>query len=328
MIAAPALLELSAISKRYDGGRAGTFGLGARRKVQALSDVTLTIRHGEVVGLVGESGSGKSTLGRIAVGLERPTSGEVLYEGAPVTVPRSRRARARLLDLQMIFQNAVAALNPRQRVRDIIAEPLRVHRRGEGVEAVAALLEQVGLPTRFMSRYPHELSGGQCQRVGIARALTVSPKLLVCDEPVSALDVSIQAQILNLFADLRERGGFSYLFISHDLHVVERLSDRVAVMYLGEIVECGPTAQVYEQPAHPYTKALMAAAPRIGGGRRRAKPIEGEIPSPFAPPSGCRFHPRCPFAMPVCRQIAPQEVRVGPGHSSRCHLNAATPPAA
>jgi peptide/nickel transport system ATP-binding protein len=315
MIDITPLLELRAISKSYAGARRA-FGLRAGRRVQALSNVSLSVQHGEVVGLV--------------AGLERPTAGDVSFAGQPHHFTHSAAERARLLSIQMIFQNAVASLNPRQRLREIIAEPIRVHRlAGEGVRArVAELAERVGIGTSLLNRYPHELSGGQCQRVGIARALSVTPKLLVCDEPVSALDVSIQAQILNLFADLKEQSGYSALFISHDLHVVERVSDRVAVLYLGCVVEIGPARALFANPQHPYTQALLESAPRIGAGRRSRRPLRGEIPSPANPPSGCHFHPRCPHAMAVCRDLAPVLTKAGKGHWSACHLHAATPPAA
>jgi peptide/nickel transport system ATP-binding protein len=327
MIDITPLLELRSVSKSYPGGRSA-FGLRAGRRVQALANVSLSVQHGEVLGLVGESGSGKSTLGRIAAGLERPTLGEIHFAGAPHRFTHGRVERARLLAIQMIFQNAVAALNPRQRVRDVIAEPIRVHRVADDVaERVAELAERVGLGAALLNRYPHELSGGQCQRVGIARALTVAPKLLVCDEPVSALDVSIQAQILNLFADLKEQSGYSALFISHDLHVVERVSDRVAVLYLGRVIEIGPVRSLFADPQHPYTQALIEAAPRIGSGRRTRQPLRGEIPSPANPPAGCHFHPRCPRAMAVCREVAPALTKTGKSHWSACHLHAAAPAA-
>jgi peptide/nickel transport system ATP-binding protein len=319
------LLELRNVDKRYAAGRSGRFGFGRSRTVQALSGIDLSLHEGEVLGLAGESGSGKSTLGRIAVGLEQPTSGEILFEGKPHGAVAGRAERARLLALQMIFQNAVASLNPRLRAAETIAEPIRVHRRlAHAGEAVQQLARQVGIGNELLARFPHQMSGGQCQRVGIARALSVQPRLLVCDEPVSALDVSIQAQILNLFADLKEQSGFSCLFISHDLHVIERVSDRIAIMYLGRIVEIGPTHEVLSAPSHPYTRALLEAVPRISRTRRVHKPIQGEIPSPLAPPSGCRFHSRCPMAMPVCSRIDPAMTRVGDRHESACHLNSRT----
>jgi peptide/nickel transport system ATP-binding protein len=323
----PALLDMRAVSKLYAGTRRA-WGLRRGNRVRALSNVSLSVQHGEVLGLVGESGSGKSTLGRIAIGLERPSEGEIRFAGETYRFGQSARERSRLLSIQMIFQNAVASLNPRQRVVDIISEPVRVHRPDSGDigHHVVELAERVGIGSALLRRYPHELSGGQCQRVGIARALSVSPKLLVCDEPVSALDVSIQAQILNLFADLKEQSGYSYLFISHDLSVVERISDRVAVMYLGRIVETGSVGSLFARPQHPYTQALMEAAPRIGRARRTRKPIRGEIPSPSNPPLGCAFHPRCPHAMAICREIAPAMTKTGKAHWSACHLHGAPDP--
>ncbi len=325
------LVELRQISKAYRLGRKGFLGLGRMRTVQALRDVSLALRGGEVLGLVGESGSGKSTLGRIAAGLEEQSAGEVLFSGRTLTGDRGRARRRRLLSIQMIFQNAIASLNPRQRVRDIIAEPIRVHHRetGDINASVRELAQRVGIGANLIDRYPHEMSGGQCQRVGIARALAVQPKLLVCDEPVSALDVSIQAQILNLFADLKEQAGYTYLFISHDLHVVQLLSDRVAIMYLGRIVELGPTKAIYDNPRHPYTRALLDSTPRLGGKHREIPILQGEIPSPVDPPSGCAFHPRCPVAMQSCLTIEPAEMPVGRGHWAACHLHGrGEPPAA
>jgi peptide/nickel transport system ATP-binding protein len=320
-----ALLQLCNITQRYRAGGWLPFGAGAARHVQALDDVSLSVHRGEVLGLVGESGSGKSTLGRIAAGLEACTSGEVLFQGKPRPKSKGRIPRQLLLASQMIFQNPFGSLNSRQRVRTILGEPIRVHGTGRDVDdAVAELMDRVGLPAALAERRPRELSGGQCQRVGIARALAVGPKLLVCDEPVSALDVSIQAQVLNLFMDLRETYGYSYLFISHDLHVVERLSDRIAIMYLGRIVEIGRTPDVFAAPAHPYTQALMASAPSLDR-RRKVVPVRGEIPSPLNPPKGCHFHPRCPHVMPVCREMRPAAVEIWSGHWSACHLHRAAP---
>jgi peptide/nickel transport system ATP-binding protein len=322
-----AFLELRGVSKAY-AQRLGLFRKAS--SLQAVKNVSLHVGKHEAVGLVGESGSGKSTLGRVAVGLEQPDVGEVRLEGQALrTMPKLGR-RARLLSLQMIFQNPIASLNPRQRVGNIIGEPIRVHSaEGDSAAATAMLAEQVGLPATLLERYPHEISGGQCQRVGIARALAVEPRLLVCDEPVSALDVSIQAQVLNLFADLKEELGYAFLFISHDLHVVELLCDRVAVMYLGRIVEIGPKRSIYAAPHHPYTRALLDAAPRIGRKRTGGPGLAGEIPSPLDPPRGCPFHPRCQAAMSVCREVEPPSTSVGNAHEVACHLfgsgNAAEP---
>ncbi len=310
---AAAALELRGITKTF---AVGGGLLRSRRVVQALTDVSLTLGQREVLGLVGESGCGKSTVARIVTGLARPTAGAVVIQGRPIA-GLSRR-------VQMIFQNPYASLNPRKTIRQTLGEPLKVH----GIAAPSAigsvvdrLLEEVGLDPALASRQPHQLSGGQCQRVGIARALSVAPDILVCDEPVSALDVSIQAQILNLFADLRERRAVSYLFISHDLGVVERLSDRVAVMYLGRIVETATRADLFARPRHPYTQALLEAVPRLGRRRAHAATAPGERPSPLNPPSGCAFHPRCPHALDRCRVSAPQPTEISPGHVVACHLH-------
>jgi len=306
------LLSVDKVGKSFDAGRRGFLGLGRKRHVRALDDVTLAIGRGEVLGLVGESGSGKSTLGRLIVGLDRPTEGRITLV----------KGRAVDLGAQMVFQNPMGSLNPRQRVRDIIAEPLIVHRVGDDIPArVAELLRQVGLSADIAERRPHEMSGGQAQRVGIARALALDPELIVCDEPISALDVSIQAQVLNLFAEIQERTGCSFLFISHDLPVVERLSHRVAIMYLGRIVEIAETAELFSRAAHPYTRALIESAPRLEAKKRDFRPVEGEIPSPIDPPKGCHFHPRCSMAFERCRIERPAAHEVAPGHLSCCHLN-------
>lgn len=292
--------------------------------VRAVDGVSLEVGHGEALGLVGESGCGKSTLGRIVAGVHSKSGGRFAFEGkeeADWTDADARRAR---LDIQMIFQDPMSSLNPRKRIADIIGEAPVVHGMVPAKEresAVAELMREVGLDPDYARRFPHQFSGGQRQRIGIARALAVQPKFLVCDEAVAALDVSIQAQVLNLFMDLRERRGLTYLFISHDLGVIEHLTDRVAIMYLGRIVEVGPTREIFAGPAHPYTRALLEEAPRIGRGRQVYEPLKGELPSPLAPPPGCRFHTRCPHVMPVCRIEAPALKQIAAGRIAACHLN-------
>ncbi|TCU11736.1 ABC transporter ATP-binding protein [Rhizobium sullae] len=295
--------------------------------VHALDDVSLSIRSGEVVGLVGESGCGKSTLGRAIAGITPPSDGNIFWKG----VDRSRMSAGQRhelgLAIQMIFQNPMAALNPRMTVDELIWEAPRTHglaRSSERGAYVDRYLTLAGFDAAMKSRYPHQFSGGQRQRVNIARALAVQPKFLVCDESVAALDVSIQAQVINLFMDLRDKLDLTYLFVSHDLGVVEHISDRVAIMYLGRIVEEAPVEEVFKGPNHPYTKALLAEVPRIESGKRRFKAVEGELPSPLAPPKGCHFHPRCRFAIHRCRVEVPLKKEVAPGHFSACHLNDTT----
>jgi oligopeptide/dipeptide ABC transporter ATP-binding protein len=298
-------------------------GMG-ERAVTALDDVSLAINEREVVGLVGESGCGKSTLGRIIAGLVSPSAGRVRFHGRTVEELRQGASRRALLKIQMIFQDPMASLNPRMRVRDIIGEAPAVHGvvgKAEIDGYIDTLLMRVGLDPRYKSRYPHQFSGGQRARIGIARALAVKPEFLVCDESVASLDVSIKAQVLNLFAQLRDELGLTYLFISHDLGVVEHISQRTVIMYLGRIVEAAQTAELFRNPNHPYTQALLANVPRLEAKKRRFKPIEGEIPSPLDPPSGCHFHPRCPFAMPRCRAERPALKEIAPGRWSACHLN-------
>ncbi|MGJ3261701.1 MAG: ABC transporter ATP-binding protein [Salinarimonas sp.] len=297
-----------------------------RRTVHAVEEVDLAVAPGEVVGLVGESGCGKSTLGRALAGLHPPTDGEVLYRGKPVRELTRAERLAYTLEVQLVFQDPYASLNPRRTVRQTVGEALAVHRlapRGEIADRVEAALAEVGLDASYASRYPHEFSGGQRQRIGIARALAVDPRFLVCDEPVAALDVSVQAQVVNLFMDLREKRGLTYLFISHDLGLVRHICDRVAIMYLGRIVEEGPAQALFSDPQHPYTAALVAEIPDVRRRKRRFTPIAGEIPSPLAPPPGCAFHPRCPHAMPVCRETRPALAPVAAGRRAACHLHTA-----
>ncbi|OZI20728.1 peptide ABC transporter ATP-binding protein [Bordetella genomosp. 9] len=295
-----------------------------RAVVHAVNGVNLTIAAGEVVGLVGESGCGKSTLGRVVAGLYEPSQGELRYQGRPVSELRGRERLDYVLGVQMVFQDPQASLNPRHRVRQILGEALKVHKLAPVADIPARVdsaLADVGLGSDYRDRFPHQISGGQRQRIGIARALMVQPSFLVCDEPVAALDVSIQAQVINLFMDLRERNNFTYLFISHDLGVVRHISDRVAIMYLGRIVETAPAAEIFARANHPYTQALLAEVPDVKRRGRQFTPIQGEIPSPLAPPPGCAFHPRCPHAMPRCREQVPPLAEIAPGHWSACHLN-------
>ncbi|MCW5235707.1 ABC transporter ATP-binding protein [Verminephrobacter eiseniae] len=291
---------------------------------QALDAVDLHVMPGEVVGLVGESGCGKSTLGRIVSGLLPPSSGQVLLDGADRSTFNARQVHAARRKVQMIFQNPYASLNPRLRVDEIVGEAALIHGMTDKAgldDYVSAQLLRAGLDPQLRDRYPHQFSGGQRQRIGIARALAVQPQMLVADEAVAALDVSIQAQILNLFSDLRERLGLTYLFISHDLGVVEHVSDRVVIMYLGRIVESAAVEELFAQPNHPYTRALLADVPRLHVRNKSFTAIEGEIPSPLNPPPGCHFNPRCPHAMPRCRQQTPALKEIAPGHLSACHLN-------
>jgi peptide/nickel transport system ATP-binding protein len=329
------VIELKGVSKRFGRHLDVAAKLARRMKtamggtvteqvVRAVDNVDLTIARGEVVGLVGESGCGKSTLGRMVAGIMPPSDGRVLFEGRDVATLSPEHAKAAKLKIQMIFQDPYASLNPRMRVDEIVGEAPRVHGlvpKGGYEDYLDAQFRRAGLDPAYKRRYPHQFSGGQRQRIGIARALAVQPEFLVCDEAVAALDVSIQAQILNLFMDLRRELDLTYLFISHDLGVVEHLSDRVLIMYLGRIVESAPTEEVFTRPNHPYTQALLAEVPRIDARKRRFTAIKGEIPSPLSAPSGCHFHPRCPHAMPRCSQEAPRLSEIAPGHRSACHLN-------
>jgi len=325
------LLELQAVSKQFvktlDSAAkiANLFGAGMRQEVvHAVDEVSLDIRRGEVVGLVGESGCGKSTLGRMAVGLHSLTAGTRLWKGQSLEQLDVAERRKRQLAIQMIFQDPYASLNPRMRVQDIVGEAPLVHGMVEASQQrdyVENLLQRVGLDGAMLRRFPHQFSGGQRARVGIARALAVKPEFLVCDEAVAALDVSIQAQVLNLFIKLRDELDLTYLFISHDLGVVRHLSDRVVIMYLGRIVESAAADTVFASANHPYTQALLASAPKLEVRRTEFFAVKGEIPSPLHPPPGCHFHPRCPHAMPRCKVEKPALKEVGAKHFSACHLN-------
>ncbi len=290
----------------------------------AVDDVSLDVGRGEVLGLVGESGCGKSTLGRLALGLLAPTSGTVRFQGRDLGILGRRELRALRKDLQIIFQDPFASLNPRMRVRDIVAEPLVIHGLAERKDLdgrAARLLARVGLDRDALARYPHEFSGGQRQRIGIARALASSPSFIVADEPVSALDVSVQAQIINLLADLQQDMGLSFLFIAHDLNVVRHFSDRVAVMYLGRIVELASAQDIYRNPSHPYTEALLADIPVADPGvKKKHILLSGDIPSPTNIPPGCRFHTRCIYRFDPCDKIVPRTTDLGNGHFVDCHL--------
>lgn len=307
------------------GRIANLLGAGLKTQVvHAVAGVDLAVKSGEVIGIVGESGCGKSTLGRIVSGILPPTAGQVHYQGRPVHAMKGAERRAYELGVQMIFQDPYASLNPRMRVRDIIGEAPAAHgliASRDKLEYVAGLMRQVGLDPSFAQRYPHQFSGGQRQRIGIARALALKPSVIVCDEAVAALDVSIQAQVLNLFEQLRADLDLTYLFISHNLSVVSHISDRVAIMYLGRIVELADTDTVFARANHPYTQALLKELPTLTPGRRAYQPIRGELPSPLDPPSGCAFHPRCPHAMPRCKAERPLLREVAPGQLSACHLN-------
>ena len=324
------LLHVEHLRKDY-AVDSSVFGRG-KQHVHAVDDVSFDIYPGETFGLVGESGCGKSTTGRSIVRLTNPTSGKVVFDGHDIAKMSKRELKAMRKDLQVIFQDPYASLNPRMTIGEIVAEPLVIHGvmpdRAERMRYVAGLLDIVGLNPEHINRYPHEFSGGQRQRIGIARAFALHPKLIICDEPVSALDVSIQAQVLNLLSDLQEEYGTAYLFIAHDLSVVQHISNRVAVMYLGSLMELSDWKTLYSEPYHPYTQSLLSAVPvpdpDIQHTRKRII-LPGDPPSPINPPSGCLFHTRCPIAQEICSQQRPELREVAPGHFCACHFAAPNP---
>ncbi|MGE5061626.1 MAG: ABC transporter ATP-binding protein [Betaproteobacteria bacterium] len=315
------LVEIRDLKKYFPVGD----GFFSRNKgnVKAVDGVNLTINEGETLGLVGESGCGKSTLGRTILRLIEPTSGEVIFHGKNLLALSARELREMRREMQIIFQDPYASLNPRMRVGDIVGEGLEIHKLAKGKakrDRIMELLHQVGLREDHYPRYPHEFSGGQRQRIGIARALAVNPKFIVCDEPVSSLDVSIQAQIINLLQELQEKMHLTYLFISHDLRVVEHISHRVAIMYLGKVVEIAAGETIYRDAKHPYTRALLSAVPMPETSRKKERIVlEGDVPSPVNPPSGCTFHPRCAYRQPLCSEMEPP-LDFSDGHGVSCHV--------
>ena len=316
-----ALLELDRVTKHFPVRR-GAFG-SQHATVQAVEDVSFEIHRGEALGLVGESGCGKSTVAKLITCLHRPTAGQIRLGGVAISELPEEQLRRMRSRVQMVFQDPYSSLNPRLTAGEIVGEPLREHMRGrasERRERVAALFRQVGLRPELAVNYPDAFSGGQRQRIGIARALALEPELIVADEPVSALDVSVQAQVINLMARLRGETGVAYLFVSHDLAVVEHISDRVAVMYLGQLVEIAPKRELFSAPRHPYTEMLMQSVPTMDRRRKQRRLVVGEVPSPLNPPSGCRYRTRCPLAEPRCSESAPPLRRIGKGHLAACHV--------
>ena len=325
------LLKVEHLHKEFPTGSGFMGGKFSKKVVSAVNDLSFEIRVGETFGLVGESGCGKSTTGRAIMHLDPPTSGKVYFEGRDISKMNKKELKAMRREMQFIFQDPYASLNPRMTIGEIISEPMVIHGIGtpeERIERVRELLDVVGLNPEHINRYPHEFSGGQRQRVGIARSFILRPKLIICDEPVSALDVSIQAQVLNLLKDLQKQYGTAYLFIAHDLSVVQHISDRVAVMYLGKMVELSDWKSLYAEPNHPYTQALLSAVPipdpDVQQNRKRII-LAGDPPSPIDPPSGCRFHTRCPIAQAKCSEEAPEFREIGEGHFCACHYAAPFP---
>lgn len=325
------LLKVEHLHKEFPTGSGFMGGKFSKKVVSAVNDLSFEIRAGETFGLVGESGCGKSTTGRAIMHLDPPTSGKVYFEGRDISKMNKKELKAMRREMQFIFQDPYASLNPRMTIGEIISEPMVIHGIGtpeERIERVRELLDVVGLNPEHINRYPHEFSGGQRQRVGIARSFILRPKLIICDEPVSALDVSIQAQVLNLLKDLQKQYGTAYLFIAHDLSVVQHISDRVAVMYLGKMVELSDWKSLYAEPNHPYTQALLSAVPipdpDVQQNRKRII-LAGDPPSPIDPPSGCRFHTRCPIAQAKCSEETPEFHEIGEGHYCACHYAAPFP---
>jgi oligopeptide transport system ATP-binding protein len=317
------LLEVKNL-KKYFPVKAGVFKKTVAH-VKAVDDISFAVKEGETLGLVGESGCGKSTTGRTILRLLEATAGEIIFKGENILSYDRKQMRKLRKEMQIIFQDPYASLNPRMTVGDIVGEAIDLHNLAENKkernEMVRELLEKVGLGSEYMQRYPHEFSGGQRQRIGVARALAVDPKLIIADEPVSALDVSVQAQVVNLLQDLQKEFGLTFLFIAHDLSVVKHISDRVAVMYLGKIVELTDKHDLYNNPKHPYTQSLLSAIPEADPKKKKERIIlEGDVPSPVDPPSGCRFHPRCPKAFAKCSELEPEFKEYGDGHFAACHL--------